>query len=158
MSYDFNVNDILEMAEQIEENGAVFYNQAADSIIEGRTKSFLVNLADMEKKHKDIFSNMRANLTEKEKADTVFDPQGDTASYLKALADVRVFFEKKNDVSNIKSILKEAVIAEKDSIAFYVGMKKLVPENMGKNKIDQIINEEMRHIKLLSDYLKTTEL
>ena len=50
-------------------------------------------------------------------------------------------------------ILKEAVAAEKDSIAFYLGMKDLVPERLGKEKIDVIIKEEMNHIKILGQKL-----
>jgi len=33
-------------------------------------------------------------------------------------------------------------------------MKELVPENLGKNKIDKIIKEEMGHIRLLSGFQK----
>ncbi|MFV9644757.1 MAG: rubrerythrin, partial [Desulfobacterales bacterium] len=69
-------------------------------------------------------------------------------------ADTRVFFEKKIDnTSSIKDILKEAILAEKDSIVFYLGMKEMVPENFGKAKIDAIIKEEMTHIQLLSKEL-----
>ena len=50
----------------------------------------------------------------------------------------------------MKEILKAAILAEKDSIAFYLGMKEMVPEKFGKTKIDAIIKEEMGHIKLLS--------
>jgi rubrerythrin len=68
---------------------------------------------------------------------------------------MRVFFEKEKptDSSSMKEILKEAIIAEKDSIVFYLGMKEFVPEKLGKDKIEQIIKEEMGHIKLLSNHL-----
>ena len=73
---------------------------------------------------------------------------------LQALADTRVFFEKEMDLSSIRTILKEALTAEKDSIVFYLGMKDMVPEKLGKDKIDWIIKEEMAHICLLSNKLK----
>jgi len=53
----------------------------------------------------------------------------------------------------MEEILKEAILAEKDSIVFYLGMKEMVPENLGETKIDAIIKEEMAHIKLLSGKL-----
>ena len=53
----------------------------------------------------------------------------------------------------MKEILKAAIMAEKDSIVFYLGMKEMVPEDFGKAKIDIIIKEEMGHIKLLSGRL-----
>jgi rubrerythrin len=52
-----------------------------------------------------------------------------------------------------KKFIRYAMAAEKDSIVFYLGMKDLVPENLGKDKIDQIIKEEMSHIRLLGKEL-----
>ena len=75
--------------------------------------------------------------------DTVFDPDGEAALYLRALADTRVFFEKEIDVTSLKKILKSAIEAEKDSIVFYLGMKEAVPEKLGKGRLDDIIREEM---------------
>ena len=42
---------------------------------------------------------------------------------------------------------------EKDSIAFYLGMKDMVPDDLGKSNMDAIIREEMSHIQLLSEKL-----
>ncbi|MCK4782284.1 MAG: hypothetical protein KAV87_00935 [Desulfobacteraceae bacterium] len=41
-------------------------------------------------------------------------------------------------------VFREAINREKDSIAFSLGMKELVPENRGKEKIDSINKEEMK--------------
>jgi rubrerythrin len=153
MAYDFNADEIFEMAEQIERNGASFYRKAAESIDDPAGKKLLLNFAAMEDEHEKIFAALRKDLSEKEKTATTFDPEGEAALYLRALADVRVFFEKKIDTSSMEKILREAILAEKDSIIFYLGMKEMVPENFGKTKIDAIIKEEMAHIKLLSGKL-----
>ena len=153
MSYDFNADEIFEMAEQIERNGASFYRKAAESITDPAEKKLLLDLAAMEDEHEKTFSDLRKGLSEKEKTATAFDPEGEAALYLRALADTRVFFEKKIDTSSMEEILKEAILAEKDSIVFYLGMKEMVPETFGKTKIDAIIKEEMAHIKLLSGKL-----
>ena len=153
MSYDFNADEIFEMAEQIERNGASFYRKSAELIADPAEKKLLLDLAAMEDEHEKIFADLRASLSEKEKVATVFDPEGEISLYLRALADTRVFFEKKIDTSSIEDIFKEAILAEKDSIVFYMGMKEMVPENLGKAKIDAIIKEEMIHIKLLSKAL-----
>jgi rubrerythrin len=150
MSYDFNANDIFEMAEQIERNGAVFYRKAAADVTDQDEKTFLLDLAAMEDEHEKTFTAMRKKLTAAEKAQTVFDPEGEAASYLKALADTRVFFEKEIDTASMKEILKAAILAEKDSIVFYLGMKDMVSESLGQSRLDDIIKEEMSHIKLLS--------
>ena len=53
----------------------------------------------------------------------------------------------------MKTILKDAIIAEKDSIIFYLGMKDAVPKYFGKDKLDAIIMDELSHVKLLSERL-----
>jgi len=153
MSYDFNADDVLEMAEQLEKNGGKFYRSAAESTNEPDNKKFLLELAAMEDQHELTFKAMRAELSGKEKESTVFDPDGEAALYLRALADTRVFFEKEMNVTSMKAILKSAITAEKDSIVFYLGMKEAVDESLGKGRIDHIIKEEMGHIKLLSGKL-----
>ncbi|MCD6560432.1 MAG: ferritin family protein [Deltaproteobacteria bacterium] len=153
MPYVFNMNEILEMAEQIERNGAAFYRKAAEGIPDSQNRELLLELAQMEVEHEKTFASLRAQLSEVEKTSALFDPEGETVFYLRALADTRVFFEKKTDTASLEEILKEALTAEKDSIVFYLGMKELVPEKYGKEKIDSIIKEEMGHIKLLGKKL-----
>ncbi len=152
--YDFTADDVFELAEDIEVNGMDFYKDAAEKVNDPAHKKLLANLADMELTHKKIFAEMRRELAGKEKAETVFDPDGEAVAYIKALADIRVFFEKEIDTSSMEEILKAALIAEKDSIVLYTGMREMVPEKFGKTRIDNIIKEEMGHIRLLSAELK----
>ena len=153
MSYDFNIDEIFEIAEQIERNGALFYRKAAESISVPDEKKLLMDLAEMEDEHEKTFSALRVDLAEKDLSATDFGPENESLLYLRALADVRIFFEKKIDTSSMEEILKAAIIAEKDSIVFYLGMKEMVPENLGKARLNAIIKEEMGHIKLLSGKL-----
>ncbi len=153
MSYDFNADEIFEMAEQMERNGARFYQDAAETAKEAANKEMLIGLSKMEEAHEKMFQSMRADLTSSEKASTVFDPSGEAALYLRALVDSRVFFEKEIDVTSMLEILKAAIEAEKDSIVFYLGMKEAVPQNLGRDRIETIIKEEMGHIQLLSKQL-----
>jgi rubrerythrin len=153
MSFEFNADDIFAMAEQIERNGAEFYRTACIGIADANARTFLDQLSKMEEDHEKTFASIRAGLSQKEKTPTVFDPQDESALYLKALADTKVFFEKQIDVCSMKEVLKAAIEAEKDSIVFYLGMKDIVPDALGKKRIDDIIKEEMGHIRLLSKEL-----
>ena len=153
MMYDFNADDIFEIAEQMERNGAKFYRTAAAAVSDDSAKAFLEKLAAMEDDHEKTFSRMRAQLSEGEKTSTLWDPEGESVRYLRALADTRVFFEKEIDTSSMKAILKDAITAEKDSIVFYLGMRDAVPENLGRSRLDDVIKEEMGHIRLLSKEL-----
>ncbi len=155
MSYDFNADEVFEIAEQIERNGAKFYRTAAENIADADKKKLMIDLAGMEDEHEITFKNLRTGLTENEKVMTTFDPEGESEHYLRALADTRVFYEKEIDNTSLKEILKTAITAEKDSIVFYLGMKDVVPTHLGKQKLDEIIKEEMSHIRLLSKELLT---
>lgn len=152
--YDFTADDVFEMAEQLERNGAKFYQEAAQHTDNPDYKKLLQTLSDMEIEHEKIFVKLRSELSGNEKESTVFDPQNESVLYLRALADTKVFFEKEIDFSSMKSVLKAAILAEKDSIVFYLGMKEMVPEKFGKDKLDKIIKEEMGHIKILGNELK----
>ncbi len=153
MHHKFNAKEILEMAEQIEKNGHDFYTKAAAEVNDADIKDFLTELADMELKHETFFKEMKNALSNAEKEEVVFDPYEETALYIQALADTRVFYQKEIDTTSAEEVLKEAIVAEKESIVFYLGMKDMVPEKSGKDKIDEIIKEEMRHIQIISNQL-----
>ncbi|MBW2644742.1 MAG: ferritin family protein [Deltaproteobacteria bacterium] len=163
MTYDFNADEIFEMAEQIEKNGAKFYRQMAENISDSSISKLFLDLAAMEDEHEKTFASMRKDLSDQERKPTVFDPEGEAALYLRALANLRVFDEEGQEdfvlledlpeEEKTKKIFRVAIGLEKDSIAFYLGMKELVPERLGKKKIDDIIKEEMGHIRLLSNRL-----
>jgi rubrerythrin len=153
MGIDFNADEVFEIAEQIERNGANFYRTVAKNIQNSNQKQLLIDLANMEDEHEQTFKNLRSKLTMDEKAQTTFDPEGESERYLRALADTRVFYEKEIDTTSMEEILKSAITAEKDSIVFYIGIKDVVPAHLGKEKLDGIIREEMGHISLLSKEL-----
>jgi len=153
MGLEFNADEIFEIAEQIERNGAKFYRTAAHNISDSNKKKLLIDLAEMEDEHEQTFKQMRNELSEDEKVLTTFDPNGESEEYLRALADTRVFYEKKINTTSFKEILTSAIAAEKDSIVFYIGMKDVVPAHLGKEKLEVIIKEEMSHIRLLSKEL-----
>lgn len=163
MSYDFNIHEILEMAVHIEENGAKFYRDMTGNISDNSIRQLFFDLAAMEDEHQKVFISMNKDLSDQERKPTVFDPQGEMIQYLQALADLRVFHEKTkedfdlleelSEEEKIRKILEAALGLEKDSIVFYLGMKELVPEQLGKKKIDNIIKEEMGHIRVLSNKL-----
>lgn len=161
MSIFFNATEILEMAVKIERNGAKFYRQAAKGLEDSGTVGVLNDLAEMEDEHEKIFARFQQELASQKNAPTVFDPEDQTAAYLGAMADGRVFdvrsdpSEKLTGDDSAEDILKMAIGLEKDSIVFYVGMRDLVPKNLGKDQINDIIQEEMGHIVLLGNTLKS---
>jgi len=155
----FNADEIFEMAEQIERNGAKFYRKAAETA-EGTNRDLLLRLAAMEDDHEKTFAAMRAELAEAEQRPLTFDPNDEAALYLQAMADGEVFgADPSASLSGrepLEDILTIAIGLEKDSIVFYESMKVMVPEGAGKEKIDAIIKQEIGHILNLTDQLGAT--
>ena len=54
-------------------------------------------------------------------------------------------------------LLNMAIKFENDSIIFYLGMKKLVPEDLGKDKVEKLIEEEMKHVVMLNKEIHILE-
>jgi len=159
MSIRFNADEIFEMAERIERNGARFYRQAAEGFKDADSRQKLFNLAAMEDEHEKIFHSMRADISGQEGVISGFDPNGEAALYLQAIADGKVFDVRKDPTERltgketVEDIYRMAIGLEKDSIVFYQGIKEMVPERLGKDRIEVIIKEEMGHITLLSKEL-----
>ena len=87
MGLIFNADEIFEMAEQIERNGAKFYREAAGNASSDDIKRMLLDMAAMEDGHLKTFEQMRKDLAKQEKASNVFDPDNQAALYLQAMAD-----------------------------------------------------------------------
>ena len=159
MSYSFNADEIFEIAEQIERNGAKFYNSAAENTEAPRSRQILLDFAVAEVEHESTFAAMRADILKQGQVatvDPVFDPEGEAGLYLRALADGHIFdtrvdpSEALTGQETIEEILQMALGREKDSVIFYLGMKDMVSERLGKDKIDHIIKEEMGHVTTIS--------
>ncbi len=153
MEYTFNIDEIFEIAVQMEKNGLEFYQKAADEANDPDVKKLLQDLAKMEVQHRKTFSNLRTELIEAKEIDSFYDPQGEGVLYLQAIANTQVFFERKIDISSFEAVLKEAVMAEKDSIVYYLGMKEVLTSADAKSKMESIISEEMSHVRILNEKL-----
>lgn len=154
----FNAEEVFVMAEQIERNGAAFYRKCAQNNPD--MKGFLLELAAMEDNHLKLFQTMHQSVTSRESQSFAADPDQEAAAYLKNMAGGYVFDTHKDPAAtlsgseNVQDILRIAIGLEKDSIVFYLGMKDVVPRNAGKEKVESIIREEMRHVTMLSNKLK----
>ena len=160
MALMFIADEIFEMAEQIELNGAKYYRKAAAGASDLRVRQLLVGLAAMEDRHERVFTDLRKHLTEQQKQPITFDPEDQAGAYLRALADGSVFdvsadpSERLTGKETAEEIYRTAIGLEKDSIVFYVGVLDMVTQPLGKDRIDDILKEEMRHVSMLSNELR----
>ena len=160
MAIVFNADEVFEMAIRIEKNGAAFYRKAAGLQSDTKNQKFLESLANMEDQHQKTFTELRTTLTEKEKTPKVFDPHDEVSRYLGAMADTMggegspSVADSLTGDETLEEILRIAVGLEKDSILFYLGLKDMIPQQSGKDRIGEIIREERRHVFQLSNLLE----
>jgi len=162
MNVTFNAFEVFEIAEQIERNGTNFYIRAAELFDDPDICQMFLRLAEWEKEHELTFARMKQRLPEQslqastsEADDLLPDPR--------VMAGLAVFGIRSEPAEVLRGrqektdIIRRAVEKEKDSIVFYHGLKEFVPAGADKDKIDDIIKEEMRHIVILDQSLKQNE-
>jgi rubrerythrin len=156
MSIPPTADEVFGMAEQIERNGSRFYRRAAQGFTDSRARELLLDLAIAEDEHEKVFAAMSAELSQQEREPRALDPYGEAIRYFREMADGHVFDVREDPSARLtgketmEDILRMAIGLEKDSIVFYLGLKEIVPEKLSKQRIDDIIKEEMGHIAALS--------
>jgi len=157
MSGAYNIEEVLEMACQIERNGGRYYRRAADLVTSSGARELFRELAAMEDDHLLTFDGMRADAATR--AILLGDQDDLIAQYLQALADSHVFPRHESPADSImpgiaeKDVLLKAISMEKESIAYYLGIREAMPASAGRDKVELIIREEMRHVTILSNRL-----
>jgi len=158
----FNISEVLTMAIQMEDNGAAFYRKAAELREDKDQVDYLLQLARMEDDHKQIFAKMR-DAAGGEQEGSQFDLYNEGGLYLAGIASGHrvegspAIADTLTGDEPMVDILKIAVELEKEAILFYLGLKDVVPQDMGCDQIDSIIAEEKSHIVILTGELKKLE-
>ena len=158
MKSHFNAMEVLEIALDMEKDGQEFYAQAADIVNDKHVKSFLRELAEWEARHYEFFSELKSQILNTEEV-AIVDPDDEASKYINAFVKHGVFdgpeAVKKFFYSGIteKEILERAIELEKNSIAYYTGLRDVAASSRADEKIEEIIKEEMRHIRILNERL-----
>lgn len=156
MGIIFAGSEIVELGVQVEKNGRDFYNTLVRQSKHKDTKETFKYLAGEEEKHIATFQRILDKLEKYEPPESY---PGEYFAYMNALASDYVFTKKDKGKEIAKNITsdKEAVDMgigfEKDSILFYEGMRRVVPEYDHK-VLDELIRQEQNHLRQLSDLKK----
>ena len=159
MSITFSADEIFEIAEHIEQQAAGFYKKAAEKTKDKESKNMFLEFSAMVADHAETFGKMRQGLSQADLTPATFDPDGEVVLYLKSFAEAHGWEGKggqKEEFTGTETpeqILNSALTAEKDSVAFYVGIKDMVAKESGKNQVENIIKQEMQHIALINGKL-----
>lgn len=160
MDVELNAFEVLEIAQQIERNGAKFYRRAAQ-LFEGESvQELFLDLARWEETHIRIFADMKDALSEQSWENGDFEPRRLDLPDAQVMAGLAVFGIRPNPADELaggedaSDVLKMAIRKEKDSIVYYTGLKDFVPSHTHRAKIDEVIAEEMRHVRILGQSLE----
>lgn len=152
----FAGSEIVEIGIQIEKNGRDFYNILTEQSKNVKAKDLFKYLAGEEEKHIKVFREILEGVEKYEPPESY---PGEYFAYMNALASEYVFTEKDKGKEIAQKIRtdREAVDLgigfEKDSIVFYEGMKKVVPE-YDQKVVDELIAQEQSHLRQLSELKK----
>ena len=149
----FAGSEIVELGIQIEKNGRDFYNALVKQTKNQEAKRTFKYLAEEEKKHIEVFSKILDSVHKYEPPESY---PGEYFAYMNALARDYIFTQKDKGeqiakkTKNDREAIDWGIRFEKDSILFYQGMKKVVPE-YDHRVVDELIAQEQSHLQQLSD-------
>lgn len=145
--------EVVEIGVQIEINGRDFYNTLVAQAKDEKSKELFQFLAGEEEAHIRSFNKL---------LDLVRDYQppesytGEYFDYMSSLAGEHVFTQKgkgaeiAKNIKDDKEAIEVAIGFEKDSVVFYEGMKKVVPE-ADLRIVDALIAQENEHLRKLEE-------
>jgi rubrerythrin len=147
----FKPSEIAQIAMKIEKNGLAFYEALAKRTREGETKTLFSFMAKEEAAHYATFEKFSDKFADYEIPAGFED---DYEEYVQDLVNSNVFAgdinaaELAGKVNSPLEAIDLALNFEKDSIVFFGLFRNLVlPEE--KFAVDELINEEYKHIKML---------
>ncbi|MBT3274645.1 MAG: hypothetical protein HN368_15920 [Spirochaetales bacterium] len=154
-----SVEAILDVAQRIEQNAAVYYGKAAERFPE--FADVMGQLQVMEVQHEQKFMKMQNNLEEEFRSKMPADPFGELESYIQAFADTsggegRPAEPAKWDGSeSVQDMLARSVELETESVKFYESIGKALVGASGAEHLAEIIKEELDHVEILKRLLAT---
>lgn len=158
MGDTYSADEIFRIGIEIEKNGQAFYEEAARRSSDPACRKLFTDLANWEHEHIATFEKLRAEAVGAPPPG-LEDHLDQVGSYLKAAADTHVFAHDKDPAAlaagcrTAAEALQAAIGFEKDSVVVYASMRALVPEHLGRDKVEALLDEELRHVAILQDLL-----
>ncbi|MCS7241649.1 MAG: ferritin family protein [Candidatus Caldatribacterium sp.] len=149
MVFRFSPKEVLTMAAELERRGIAFYEGLERKTQKQEGKKIFQFLADEEKRHLEIFSDLLGKVPE-----VFLDTDEEASRYLGAMVEsgvLRRVLQGEVDVERlgISEALDIGIQVEKESILFYQGFLPFVVEEK-RQWVETIIAEEKRHLVRLS--------
>jgi len=149
----FSIEEILDIAIQLEKNGEKVYQKAATVKGDPTMGLLLQRLADDEAKHAQWFMDMKKSVGK----DIVYPQLEEMGRKIlkKAVGD-QAFTLGEADLSKIRDsrrLIELALEFEKDTVIFFEMIGNFVDDQDTLSHLNEIIEEENRHVSLLQKLL-----
>ncbi|MGD8388540.1 MAG: ferritin family protein [Desulfobacteraceae bacterium] len=150
----FTIDEILELAIQLEKNGEAVYRDALSRVDDSDLAFALGWLADDEARHIETFSRMKAGLTADERRRR---PASSDQAFLQQMVAGQTFSLGEADIPRLEtvaSLLELALEFERDTVVFYEMLGTFVQDPGAQGVLRRVLQEEEHHVKVLETYLK----
>ncbi len=155
----FSLNEVIEMAVQIEKSGYTFYETALKrKDLDEKSRELLTTLKNDEINHEQTFKKLRDDLDIND-----ILAAGDwqqISSYLKNISDAHIFAKPDMAINlattakDYKEIIINAITFEEDTLRYFHSLDKHVTDSKTKGIIRKIIDEEVNHVTKLRSFLQ----
>ncbi len=152
----FSADDVFEMAERIETQGARFFAALARFAPSPLARQTLTDLAKMEEDHIKTFAGLRTVRLAGRLKPTARAKAYSQMVALMCLDVEKALAESLTGREPVEEIIRKAIDFEKSTIVFYAGMKEMMPDPRDRRSIDAILREELGHVLSLSGFFLAT--
>lgn len=156
MDTQFNVFEILRIAEEIEHKAAKFYLKAAGQFADARRRDLCYDLASWRVKHERAWIRLRQEYSDRTGEFGTFDPDNYVRSNPHVMASLPWFGPgcgSQNGLTGYEDatqIVRDALRRAEAVWIFYRGLKEFACDPAARRMIDAMIAEEDRHIRQLN--------
>lgn len=151
----FSIDDVIEIAIQIEKNGEKLLRSAQKKTTNPELISIFQWIADEEVRHAETFARMRPAAKEKKEADTG-DLEAMGRELLQDLVSQENFSLDVNELSRIdsmKDLVSKMIEFENDTVIFYEMIGSFISDPAAADAVDRIISQEQQHAATLEGFL-----
>ena len=160
MTRELTAFEVLEIAEKMERDAARFYRKAAGMYNDAKISKLFAELAQWEKRHIQVFADMKDRFTEQAWELGRFDLDRVDAARL----DVppAVFDEYSDPAKELTGnetradVLKLAIKKERHTIGYYTALTEFTLGQDNIEVVKAVIEEEKRHVRILVQSLSQT--
>ncbi|HSW00673.1 MAG TPA: ferritin family protein [Sedimentisphaerales bacterium] len=158
MSREWTGVEVLAIAERMEQNAERFYRRAAGMYEDARISKLFSDLAQWEKRHIEVFAEMKKRLSQQGWG--IGQYGAERSSFSRPQMPIPVFSDGTDPAEALTGretraeLLRKAIEKEKEAIEYYASLKDFVPDKEDAQAVKEILDEEQRHVRILTQSLE----